>query len=961
MNNIMFLSSNPVQNKKSPRPESPGGYFTLSDSDGGSNPGTESSFDEEGPSVPNSRNSMYKLYKRSRSEPPNSMTKPKRPSPPKNGVQIEDIDAPPRPPPPLSYTSTLPPPVPKKVNKKGYNLRKVNPPPPPPPLAHFGPRTKPLQRVQPLQIQSPSMIQILQHTPSTAKLGSTFSTSSSDDNSLDGAVTMKKRNSSAPPCPSSTFVSAFQRATQISKNAPQQDPNLKPRPPLKCDNNKSNNKKVTSRTGSGELAGYMRPTKTAVLKQANNPENQFGKKAALKSCSSGSENEAEKGGKKVQNSKIRRSISVSSSSLSDENENLQNKNNKKKTRTKIGENSSSKLKKLKNSVCHELKRSASDKSVLTSNKPKTNSIQSTKSETNVNKKVSKNPIHNLIKFYESSQSQKQSLKHLDKQPIVILEDKEPSNESQRVSTASHLSQLSQMSAEKIQSWLSNPMMLSSLENDLSVTEISILDQYVTDMISLSEVNNGGHRSQNLLSDSDSDDKYPRVIRKSDLNQSSVKKRPGESPKIKKSDKNKSPKVGNKIERCPKVVKMTERFTKMTQSGKSPKSKRGDSKSKTKRSEESKSIIDSKSDSDNSLNLTSKLDSKIMKKPEKSKMITSLENRVMSPIEKSTEKSSLRTSSPLQKASNSSPTIKSKVLSHKEKSCDNAIQRVASPIQKSSLSVNDLEKKAEISPEKPITSNKSPRSKKKLTRESRDSNFTQQKHPRILSETIISHTPLHDSKKSLNDPTTNKGKIFPNDDKNQPKSAVNQEKPQITVIEENNIPSEEDLQRGVFTEISCAGNVAKAKLSDQIHPSDLAKKVPNLATIPPVPSPRVKKRARKEQMLLEHKNKGHEALSQILKQLKVKEPEENDHTKSHENSNDNDPCGTEKNNNYDEDCLKNNNEDVLQCLNDLCEQSKLIQEDIKNEDHTQTKNDNNQVGHSETFFTLSHFSKICLIL
>ena len=109
----------------------------------------------------------------------------------------------------------------KRANSaNSQNYRKFNPPPPP--LSHFGPKTnKPLQRVQPLQIQSPSMIQMLQ--PKCGGGNVLQSTSSSDDNSLDGVAVMKK------PV---TFVTTFQRATANMKES---GPNLKSRPPLKCE------------------------------------------------------------------------------------------------------------------------------------------------------------------------------------------------------------------------------------------------------------------------------------------------------------------------------------------------------------------------------------------------------------------------------------------------------------------------------------------------------------------------------------------------------------------------------------------------------------------------------------------------------------------------------------------------------------------------------------------------------
>merc|ERR1740129_831685 len=134
-------------------------------------------------------------------------------------------------------------------------------------------------------------------------------------------------------------------------------------------------------------------------------------------------------------------------------------------------------------------------------------------------------------FYESSQE-----KDKMKEKMVVLEDKLiHENKMDRMSSTSHLSQLSQMSAEKIQTWLSNP--LSMTHDEFSVTDISILDQYVTDMISLADV------TPNVItnkSQSESDDDYPRVIKKSDLiKRDSIKSQ--KSPKSPKSSKVKSEK------------------------------------------------------------------------------------------------------------------------------------------------------------------------------------------------------------------------------------------------------------------------------------------------------------------------------------------------------------------------------------------------------------------------------------
>jgi hypothetical protein len=95
----------------------------------------------------------------------------------------------------------------------------------------------------------------------------------------------------------------------------------------------------------------------------------------------------------------------------------------------------------------------------------------------------KSSIHSLIKFYETSVTHKKPVvledKNLHDQGLASLED------GHSVCTAAsggHLSQLSQLSAERLQSWLSNP--LPSVDSkDFSLMEVDVLDQYVTDMLS----------------------------------------------------------------------------------------------------------------------------------------------------------------------------------------------------------------------------------------------------------------------------------------------------------------------------------------------------------------------------------------------------------------------------------------------------------------------------------------------
>ena len=120
------------------------------------------------------------------------------------------------------------------------------------------------------------------------------------------------------------------------------------------------------------------------------------------------------------------------------------------------------------------------------------------------------------------------------------------------------------------------------------------------------------------------------------------------------------------------------------------------------------------------------------------------------------------------------------------------------------------------------------------------------------------------------------------------------------------PSEEDLLKGVFTEVSCAGNVIKTK-------EEIVKEA-----FKPVPSPRVKRKARKEQMLLEHKEMGRHALSVAIQQLKQEPPSTtitNGSDLQHQTS------MIPKEEEDDDD------DDGLQCLDDLCTQSRHIEKEL----------------------------------
>jgi len=82
------------------------------------------------------------------------------------------------------------------------------------------------------------------------------------------------------------------------------------------------------------------------------------------------------------------------------------------------------------------------------------------------------------------------------------------------------------------------------------------------------------------------------------------------------------------------------------------------------------------------------------------------------------------------------------------------------------------------------------------------------------------------------------------------------------------PSEDDLSRGVFTEVSFAGSFGSS-VGPSSSSSSASAGAGSSATLPapgrpPIPSPRTKRRNRKEQILLEHKERGREALDAALK-------------------------------------------------------------------------------------------------
>jgi len=95
-----------------------------------------------------------------------------------------------------------------------------------------------------------------------------------------------------------------------------------------------------------------------------------------------------------------------------------------------------------------------------------------------------------------------------------------------------------------------------------------------------------------------------------------------------------------------------------------------------------------------------------------------------------------------------------------------------------------------------------------------------------------------------------------------------QKHQSRTVTKSTDPSEEDLSRGVFTEVSFAGTFASSQKPTPIQKQERSK-LDAPVSLPidfeaPVPSPRLKRKARKEQMLKEHKETGREALSLLVK-------------------------------------------------------------------------------------------------
>lgn len=498
-----------MNGKECNRPDSPG-YFTLSDSDGASNPGTESPQEDEGGKSPaakphQTQHQVYKMFKSSRPlsaaatssssatrtnkviapERPNSerakSNTPPRPSPPR-GYKRDSIgdSVPPRPPPPLSYTSTLPPPVPKKTRAKtpsrstsvgqqqfktlpaarrsnssaGAGKRKSSP-------------AASLARVQPLQMQSPSMIQALTKSVSNKEL--------------------------AKEPEQKTFVQAFQKATE-TENKTSPSPSSQTRKGL-------NNSTITT----------PRPTKTSAARASSassrSPRSSPAKdifpsflgmtsrspsepKRPLSSCSTatGSRRSSVTSTTESSGSTLKKSAKALKKSVMQSVQVRKHAMNEQSSGSSLfsrrgssGERSKKSTPEPPKSKSPSPRRSSKSLSATAIEKIKEKKLErrnsrekckAVKGEENKEKKMHfPNPINSLIKYYETDSSSKSSQAN---------DAEKASNRSSGLS-ASQLCRLSLMSAVEINSWLSSPVSPANL--DKSLTEIDVLDQYVSQMMS----------------------------------------------------------------------------------------------------------------------------------------------------------------------------------------------------------------------------------------------------------------------------------------------------------------------------------------------------------------------------------------------------------------------------------------------------------------------------------------------
>ena len=533
-----------LSNKEPPRSDSPG-YFTLSDSDGASNPGTESPQEDEvkagGFKVEErrrkqeqqqqqhqkqqqQRHQVYKMFK-SPSRPlsasaassprtgklilaarPNSDREksktPPRPSPPKGYSRRDSCGSdrgmtPPRPPPPLSYTSTLPPPVPKKTRPKTPTKTPTSGAKAPNQQQHF--KTIPavrrnsssassgnrksspaatasstLPRVQPLQMQSPSMIKALTKSVSTA---------SESTPPLPPKERKSPPKEKTPPTPKKpkTFVQAFQSANHGSNNnraspPPRgKGPSITPRPTKTSTVRASSS---SSRTSPGKDASPPPPRSPSEPGASSRRSSVASTKASAEALKKAVMKTLQVNGRQ-ESKKDKKGAAAAAVG----GEPLSAKDAKKNSLEKIGAEPPKPKSPSPRRSSKSLSATAIEKIRERRNRSKDRAKKGEEREQRKNSSIMPKKINSLIKHYESGARESKD-----------DEDAPASNRSSGLS-ASQLSRLSQLSADELHSWLSSPVSYSA-NLDKSMTEIDVLDQCVSEMMSFT--------TDALTTDTDSD-------------------------------------------------------------------------------------------------------------------------------------------------------------------------------------------------------------------------------------------------------------------------------------------------------------------------------------------------------------------------------------------------------------------------------------------------------------------------
>lgn len=291
------------------------------------------------------------------------------------------------------------------------------------------------------------------------------------------ASTVGKSKSTVPPS-STTFLKTFQRATCSSTDSLSSITSVSTTPKSKSLFNRKPFIVTTKRTTSEErISPFQATSRTNTISQTNRkssspearpiPDRAFFKtqnRPVPRTFSNGFGQKMNPESKfDLHNSSSRRSSSdTSSTSQTFSNQVVKVKPVQKKSLSEAFEIASSeKIQKFKQSVCLTKAKSVSKVS-------------------NVQTRL-KNSISSLVGQQKETKSCQPVVLHDTTNSGYYLRNTED-NRSNCTATSGHLSQLSQLSADRLQTWLANP--LPSLESkDFSMLEVDILDQYITDMLS----------------------------------------------------------------------------------------------------------------------------------------------------------------------------------------------------------------------------------------------------------------------------------------------------------------------------------------------------------------------------------------------------------------------------------------------------------------------------------------------